>query len=152
VARDSCGLTVQIGQGHLYKAKVERQSGFIAKRWDVPVNLSMDRTRRFRGPQLPVWRVLRRISEPPHVGCYELSNRVAHFAVSLEVVHDNFLADAFKDTFDELDVQGMDLVVVLGFFVGKNEVEGDLIRLIHYRAMAGNHFSDVKVERAGDGL
>ena len=46
----------------------------------------------------------------------------------------------------------MRLVVVLSFLVRKDQVEGDLVGLVHHRAVARDHFPDVKVEDAGDGL
>ena len=46
----------------------------------------------------------------------------------------------------------MDLIRLLGGLAGENQVQRDLIRLIHNRARAGRHFADVKVQQAGNGL
>lgn len=46
----------------------------------------------------------------------------------------------------------MELVIVLGFFVWENEVEGDLVALVNNGPMAGNHSADMKSEEARDGL
>ena len=68
-----------------------------------------------------------------------------------EVVNDDFLADAFEDFLDEIDVHRVDLVFVLGFLVGENNVQSDLVALVHDRAFARSHFADVKAKDTGDG-
>jgi hypothetical protein len=45
----------------------------------------------------------------------------------------------------------MSLVIVLRLLVWKNEVERDLIGLIHNRAMAGGHFADMEMQDTGNG-
>ncbi len=62
----------------------------------------------------------------------------------------HLFADAFEDCFDELNVQGVQLIIVLRFLVGKNQIKGDLIRLVDNRPVAGHHGADVKMEHAGD--
>lgn len=69
-----------------------------------------------------------------------------------EVVNDYFFANSLEDFFDELDVQGMNLVVVLDFFVGKDNVEGDLVALIDDGSFAGGHFAGVEVEGSRNGF
>jgi hypothetical protein len=70
----------------------------------------------------------------------------------LEIIDDDFFADPGEDAFDEGDVAGMGLVGVLRFLVRKNQIESDLVRLVHDRAVAGGHFADVVVHYAWDGL
>ena len=69
-----------------------------------------------------------------------------------EVVNDYFFANSLEDFFDELDVQRMNLVVVLDFFVGKDNVEGDLVALIDDGSFAGGHFAGVEVEGSWNGF
>jgi hypothetical protein len=45
---------------------------------------------------------------------------------------------------------GVRLIVVLGFFIREHEVQADLIGLIDYGPMAGNHFANVELQDAGD--
>ena len=47
-------------------------------------------------------------------------------------------------------MRGVGLVVVLGFLVGEDEVERDLVGLIDHRPLAGDHFAGVKMQNAGD--
>ena len=65
-----------------------------------------------------------------------------------EVIDDYFFADSFEDFFDKLEVHGMNLVVILDFFVGEDDVEGDLVALIDDGSFAGGHFAGVEVEEA----
>src|SRR5579859_4706270 len=44
----------------------------------------------------------------------------------------------------------VDLVVVLGFFIGKNQVQRHLIRLVDDRSVAGCHLADVKMQNPWD--
>ena len=67
-----------------------------------------------------------------------------------EVVNDDFFAEGFEDLLHKFDVGGMRLVIVLRFFVGEDEVERDLVRLVHDGSMAGDHPADVELEHAGD--
>lgn len=46
----------------------------------------------------------------------------------------------------------MNLVVVLDFFVGEDDVEGDLVALIDDGSFAGGHFAGVEVEGARNGF
>ena len=46
---------------------------------------------------------------------------------SLEIVDDHLLAHALEHAFDELNVERMNLIIVLGFLVRKHEVERNLI-------------------------
>ena len=76
---------------------------------------------------------------------------VLRFVVLLfEIVNDHALAIRFEDFLDEIDVHWMHLIVVLSFFVAEHNVQGDLIGLIDYGAMAWSHFADMKVNNSGD--
>lgn len=44
----------------------------------------------------------------------------------------------------------MHLIIVLRLLVGEDEVQRDLIRLVHHRAVAADHFAHVEVQHAGD--
>jgi hypothetical protein len=44
----------------------------------------------------------------------------------------------------------MGLVIVLSLLVGKNQVQGNLVRLVNYRAVAGRHFANVEVKHSGN--
>lgn len=71
---------------------------------------------------------------------------------SLEIVNHNLLnkhADAFLN---ELQVQRMHLIFVLCFLVCENQIEPDLIRLIHHWSVTRRHFTDVKLKHPGDRL
>ena len=46
----------------------------------------------------------------------------------------------------------MHLVIVLRLFAGEDGVERDLVGLIHDRPRAADHFADVKMRQAGNGL
>ena len=70
---------------------------------------------------------------------------------SLKIVHDDSLTSFLENGVDEFDVGGVGLVVVLGLFVGKGYVEGDLVGLIDDGAMASGHFAGVEMQRAGNG-
>ena len=70
----------------------------------------------------------------------------------LEVVNEDLFADALEDFFDEFHMQRMHLIIVLRLFARENEVERDLIRLVHDWAVAADHLADVELEHAGDGL
>jgi len=49
-------------------------------------------------------------------------------------------------------VQWVGLVIVLVFFVVIGEVECHLLGLVDYRAVTVRHFSNVKLQHAGDGF
>jgi len=65
--------------------------------------------------------------------------------------HDSF-AYAFEDLFQKFDMHRMHLVVVLGFLVGKHDVQGYLVRLVHHWPMAGSHPADVEMQHTRNGL
>ena len=46
----------------------------------------------------------------------------------------------------------MNLIVVLDFFVGEDDVEGDLVALIDDGSVAGGHFAGVEVEGSRNGV
>ena len=46
----------------------------------------------------------------------------------------------------------MELIRVLSSFVWKGDVQGNLVNLVHYRSVAGNHFAYVKLEHTRNGL
>src|SRR5438128_1386 len=71
---------------------------------------------------------------------------------SLKIVDDAFDAVWFESFLDKLQVQRMDLVFILRFLIRKDQVQSDLIALLHHRAMTGRHFADVKAEHPGNGL
>jgi len=68
----------------------------------------------------------------------------------LKIIHHHFLARFLKDSFDKLNMHRMDLVIVLGFLVGKDQIQGDLVGLVYDRPMAGGHLSDMVMQYAGD--
>jgi hypothetical protein len=49
-------------------------------------------------------------------------------------------------------MQRMHLIIILRLLAGENRVERDLISPIHDRPRAANHFADVKMRQAGNGL
>lgn len=53
---------------------------------------------------------------------------------------------------DEFQVLRVDLIIVLRLLAGKDNVERDLIALVHDRPVAAGHFADVKVRDAGNAL
>ncbi len=69
-----------------------------------------------------------------------------------EVVHDHAVAVGLEDFFHKLDVQRVILIGILRGLVLKDEVQADLIRLIHHVAMARRHLAAVIVQYAGAGL
>lgn len=68
----------------------------------------------------------------------------------LEVVDDGFGAVGLEDLFDELEMQGMDLVDVLRFFGIESDIERDLIALLHDRAGARHHPAGVEKADSGN--
>ena len=98
--------------------------------------------------------------EPPYVGCYGFTGRTPTLGraqifillPSFKIVNHNLFVQRLEDFFHEFDVQRMHLVIVLGFFIRENDVQRDLVGLIHYRAMAfRGHFAGMKVQRARNG-
>jgi hypothetical protein len=69
-----------------------------------------------------------------------------------KIVDDRLLAGALENFFDKLDVLRVDLIGLLRRLAGKNQVQRDLISLIHDRAWTGRHFTDVKLNDAGNRL
>lgn len=70
----------------------------------------------------------------------------------LEVVDDDLGAVRLERLFDELDMEGMHLIVILGLLVGEHEVQRDLVGLINDRSMASDHLAHVIAQHPGDGL
>ncbi len=68
-----------------------------------------------------------------------------------KIVNYNPFAGLFEDAVEEFDVQRVGLIIVLRFFVGKDDVERDLVGLIDDRAGAGGHFPGVKMQAARNG-
>ena len=69
-----------------------------------------------------------------------------------EIVNDDLLADGLENLFDELDVGGVILVIVLRFFVAEDDVEGDLVALVDNGAVALRCAADMEMQYAGDGF
>jgi hypothetical protein len=83
-------------------------------------------------------------------GCPQRNSRSSDIARSnacglFEIVHDAAIADFLENFFDEFHVHGVDLVIVLRFFVVENQVQRHLIRLVNHRPMALDHAADVEV-------
>ena len=79
----------------------------------------------------------------------------AYFAVYfplLKIVNDDFFHEGFYAVRDEFQMLRMDLIIVLCLLARENSIERDLIRLIHDWPRAADHFADVKVGQAGNGL
>ena len=71
---------------------------------------------------------------------------------SFEVVNNTARAVWLERLLDKFQMHGMDLVIILHLFVGKDQIQCHLIRLIDNRSVAGGHFPDVKALHARDGL
>ncbi len=56
-----------------------------------------------------------------------------------------------EDLLNEFEVQRVHLILVLRRLAREDEVQRHLVALLHDRAGAGDHFSDVEMERSGDG-
>ncbi len=69
---------------------------------------------------------------------------------SFKIVNDNFLHQRLHVFLNKFEMLWMDLIIVLRFLVGKNQVQRHLITLFHHRAMAERHFTNVKVKHAGN--
>ena len=67
-----------------------------------------------------------------------------------EIVYRDLLPQSAA-MFDELQMFRMNLVLILGLLAGEDQVQGDLIRLIHHRTRAANHPAHVKLDDARDG-
>ena len=55
-----------------------------------------------------------------------------------------------KDRVEEFMVRRVLLVGVFRVSVRKDDVEGDLVGLIHHGSMAGGHFAGVEMQNAGN--
>lgn len=73
-------------------------------------------------------------------------NSLGEALLRFKIVNEDFLAEGLEDFGNEFEVRRMVLIRVLGLLGLENDVEGDLIRLIHNRAMAPDHFANVKME------
>ena len=71
-------------------------------------------------------------------------------AALLKIVNHNFFTNAFENFFDEINVERVHLVIVLRLLAGENQIQRNLIGLIHHRAMAAGHLADVKMQHAWD--
>jgi hypothetical protein len=67
-----------------------------------------------------------------------------------KIVNYYLCAHAFEHLLDKLQVQRVDLISVLGFLIVENDIESDLIRLIHDRAIAVDHLPDMEMQYARD--
>ena len=82
------------------------------------------------------------------------SVQIVKIPKSLKIINLATGAVRLKWFLDEFDVERVDLVIVLDFFIWENEVERDLVALVHDGAVAGHHLADVKALHAelfGDG-
>ena len=70
----------------------------------------------------------------------------------LKIVNDYLRADPLEDFLHELNVEWMDLVIVLGFLVGKGKVQCHLVCLVYHRSLAAHHLPRMKLQHAGNGL
>jgi len=68
-----------------------------------------------------------------------------------EVVHRDLLPQSAA-VFDELQMFGMDLVLILSLLAGEDQVQGHLIGLIHHRTRAADHPAHVKMDHTWDRL
>ena len=62
----------------------------------------------------------------------------------LKIVNHAFGAIRLEDRLDEFHMERMHLVVVLGLLGGEDQVQSDLVGLLHDRPMAGHHPADMK--------
>jgi len=69
-----------------------------------------------------------------------------------EIVDHALDAVRFEGFLDELKVQRMNLVIILGLLAREDQIQGDLIALVHHRAMAGDHSPDMEVEQTWNGF
>ena len=72
------------------------------------------------------------------------------FKNSFKIVNDGLLAGALENFFHKLEMRRMDLIRLLRRLAGKNQIQRDLIALLHDWARAGRHFADVKMQHAGN--
>jgi len=68
----------------------------------------------------------------------------------LEVV-DKYTLPKVGELFDELQVGWMGLVIILVLLIGECDVHCDLVTLLDYGTVAGNHLSDVEMLNCGNG-
>jgi hypothetical protein len=69
-----------------------------------------------------------------------------------KIADDDFLAGSLENIFHKLDVLRMDMIGLLSRLARKNQIEPDLISLIHDRAQTRRHLADVELNGAGDCL
>jgi len=86
------------------------------------------------------------LSSFAHLAYFAVKNRQGLF----EIVNDHFLAAPLENLLDKINVRRVVLVIVLRLFAWENQVQRHLIRLIDDGAMAGRHFSDVKIQHSRD--
>ena len=70
----------------------------------------------------------------------------------MKIIHDHAFTDALEDALDKFHVRWVHLVIVLRLFVFEDEIQRDLVGLVHDGAVARDHFADVEVEAAGNGF
>ena len=71
---------------------------------------------------------------------------------SLKIVDERLLAGTLENFFHKLDVLRVDLIGLFRRLTGENQVQRNLISLIHDRARTGGHFADVKLKDVGNCL
>jgi len=71
---------------------------------------------------------------------------------SFKIVNHDFLHERLHAVRDEFQMLRMRLIIVLRLLAGENSVERDLISLVHDGPRAADHFADVKMREAGNGL
>ena len=72
------------------------------------------------------------------------------FKNSFKIVNDGLRAGALENFFHKFKVLRMDLIRLLRRLAGENQVQRDLVALLHDGARAGRHFADVKLDHAGN--
>jgi hypothetical protein len=73
-------------------------------------------------------------------------------STSGEIVDQHALDQSLNEIRHKFLMLRVDLVFVLGFFVGKNKIQPNLIGLIHHGPRAAHHFPRVIMKQAGDAL
>ena len=90
-------------------------------------------------------------ASPGGVGALRRPGAAArHPCQSFKIVNHNFLHQRFHIFLNEFQMLRMHLIILLSFLVRKDQIQSDLISLIHHRAPAGRHFANVKMEHARD--
>jgi len=70
---------------------------------------------------------------------------------SFKIVDMGPLAIGLEHLLHKFDVLRMKLIIVLGFFIGKDYVESHLVGLIHHRTVAVTHPAYMKMQNTRDG-